>query len=101
MKRLSRTHENIVTAMRGVETKGRRHLLEIVNDIISLFFGRAMVPLRGAFDVDAVLVRSREKESLDPLLPLPAGNRIRHDHRVEMTKMRETVGVVDGRADGE
>jgi hypothetical protein len=30
-----------------------------------------------------------------------AGNYVSHDHRVEMTKMRQTVGVVDGRGDVE
>src|SRR5437588_2120863 len=95
MERLSRAHENVIAAMRGVEPKGRTHLLEITDDVIGLLFGRAMVFLGGTLDVDTVLVGAGEKESLNSLLPFLPRDCVGHDHRVQMTEMRETVCVVD------
>ena len=97
MERLSRAHENVIAAMCRVEPKGRSHLLEIINDVVSLFFWRAIVSLRGALDVDAMLVGAGEKESLNSLLPFMPRDRVGHDHGVQMAEMRKAVRVVDGR----
>src|SRR5437588_8426647 len=78
MKRLRRTHEDVITAVFGIEPKRRRHLLEIADDIIGLFFRRAIVALRGALDVDPVLVGTGKKEPLNSLLSLLTRNRFRY-----------------------
>src|SRR5437588_8923587 len=95
MKRLRRTHEDVITAVFGIEPKRRRHLLEIADDIIGLFFWRAIVALRGALDVDPVLVGAGKKERLNSLLPLLTRNCVRYDHRVEMAQVRQAVGIID------
>ena len=87
--------------MRGIQSKRGGHLREIANDIVSLFLRRAIVLLRGALDVDAVFVCAGDKESLDALLPFRSRNRIRHDHRVQMSEVRQAVGVIDGGGDVE
>src|SRR5881396_4154632 len=99
MKRLSRAHEDVVTAMLCVQTKRGCHLLEIADDIIGLFLWRAIVALRGALDVNRVLVGAGKKKRLNTPLSLLTRNRVRYDHRVEMAEMREAVGVIDGCGD--
>ena len=54
-----------------------------------------------ALDVYAVLVSSGKEISLYPALLFVAMHGIRNDHRVEVTEMRQTVGVVDGSCDVE
>src|SRR5437588_2932699 len=53
MKRLRGAHEDVVTAVFGIEPKRSSHLLEIADNIIGLFLGRAIIALRGTFDVYA------------------------------------------------
>src|SRR5205807_4845577 len=65
MKRLGRAHEDVVTAVSGIQAECGSHLLEILDNVISLFFRGAIVSLRCALDVDAVLVGAGEKEGLN------------------------------------
>src|SRR6266404_9389579 len=65
MKWLGRAHEDVVTAVCGIQAECGSHLPEIIDNVVSLFFRRAIVSLRRAFDVDAVLVSAGEKESLN------------------------------------
>src|SRR4029078_11875478 len=58
VKRLTRAHEDVVTAVCGVETKLGRHLLVVADDVIHLFLRRAAALRGGALDVDAVFVSS-------------------------------------------
>src|SRR6185436_20945719 len=58
VKRLSGPHEDIVAAVFSIKSKLGSHLLEVADDIIGLFFGRASSTLSSALDVDAVLVGS-------------------------------------------
>src|SRR5262249_25470611 len=95
MKGLSRAHENVIATVRGVQTKRRRHLGEIADDVIGLFLWGALIFLRRALDIDAVFVRPGKKKCLNSLLTLRPRNRIPHNHRVEMAEMRETVRVID------
>src|SRR5438128_3087491 len=101
VKRLGRAHEDVITAMLCVESKGGSHFFEIADHVVRLLFWRAIIFVGSTLDIDPVLVRAREKKSFNSLLTFRARNRIRHDHRIEMTKMRQTVGVVDGRGDVE
>src|SRR2546423_1685797 len=94
-----RTTENVIAAMRRIQPKRVCHLLEIANDVIGLFLRSAIVPLRGALNIDAVFVRAGEKKRLDSLLAFRARSCIRHDHRIEMAEMGKAVGVVDGGCD--
>src|SRR6185312_14257684 len=96
MKRLGRAHEDVITTMRRVETERGGHLLEIIDDKIGLFLRRSLVSFGGSFDVDAVFVSAGEKECVDALLPLLTRDRVSHQHRVEMTEVRQTVRVIDG-----
>src|SRR2546430_8916287 len=48
MKRLRRAHEDVVTTVFSIEPKRRRHLFEIADHIIGLFFRRAIIALRCA-----------------------------------------------------
>src|SRR6185436_1412938 len=89
VKGLSRAHENIEAAVRRVETKRRGHFGEVVDDVVGLFLGSASLALGGAFDVDAVFVGAGEKKCLDSLLSSLSRDRVRHDHRVEMTEVRQ------------
>jgi hypothetical protein len=43
-----------------------------------------------------VLIGSGQEKRLNSLLSFVTRNRVGHDHGVEMTKMRQTIGVVDG-----
>src|SRR5437879_5584366 len=95
MKRLRRAHEDVVTAVFSIEPKRRRHLLEIADNIIGLFFRRAIIALRCALDIYAMLIGTGKKERLNSLLSLLTRNRVRYDHRVEMAEMRQAVGVID------
>ena len=54
-----------------------------------------MVSLGGTLDVDTMLVGAGEKESLNSLLPFLPGDRVGHDHGVQMAEMRKAVRVVD------
>src|SRR6185369_15506144 len=101
MKRLGGAHEDIVAAVCGVEAKLARHLLVITDNVIGLLLRRASGLLRGALDVDAVLVGAGQEISLDTALTFCTRDRVCHDHRVEMTKVWKTVGVVDWCSDVE
>ncbi len=101
MKRLRRAHEDVVTTVFSVEPKRGSHLLEIADNVISLFFRRAIITLRCALDVDPVLIGAGKKKRLNSLLSLLTRNRVRDDHRVQMTEVRQAVGVVDRRRDVE
>src|SRR5438874_10295855 len=101
VKRIRRAHEDVIAAMRGIQTKRRRHPCEIADDVVGLFFRRPIIFLSSTFDVDAVLICAGEKESLDALLPFRSRNRVRHNHRVQVPEVRQTVGVVDGGGDVE
>src|SRR5437660_1502885 len=89
MKRLGRAHENVIAAVLGIETKRRRHLFEVANDVIGLLLRCAVVPCGRARDVYAMLVSAGKEERLNSLLTLAARNRVSHDHRIEMAEMRE------------
>jgi hypothetical protein len=95
VKRRRGTHEDVVTAMFGVETKLARHLLEVIDYVVCLLLWRSACFLSCAFDVDAVFVSARKKVGFDAALSLGARNRVSHDHRVKMTEVRQTVGVVN------
>src|SRR6185503_3241568 len=101
MKGLGGAHEDVVAAVCGIETKLARHLREITDDVISLLLRRASGFLRGAFDVDTVFVGTGQEVGLDTALALRTRDRVGHDHGVEMTEMRKTVGVVDWCSDVE
>ena len=101
VKRIRRPHEDVIAAMRSIQPKRRRHLREIADDVVGLFFRRPIIFLSSTFDVDAVLICAGEKESLDALLPFRSRNRVRHNHRVQVPEVRQTVGVVDGGGDVE
>jgi hypothetical protein len=81
--------------VRRVEAKCRGHLLEISDYVVSLFLRGAVIFLRGAFDIDAMLIGSGQEKSFDSLLSFLTGNRVRHDHRVEMPEVRQAVGVIN------
>jgi hypothetical protein len=95
MKRLGRAHEDVVTAVFGVEAKLARHSLEVTDDVVCLFLRSTSRFLRGAFDVDSVFVGSGKEVGLDAALLLCARDGVADDHSVEMTEMRQAVGVVD------
>ncbi len=95
MEWISRAHEDVVTAVFSIETEGCGHLLVIADDVVRLFLRSALVEFRGTLNVDAVFVGAGEKERLDSLLPLMTRDRISHNHRVQVTQMREAVGVID------
>src|SRR5207253_9536655 len=101
MKRLGRAHENVVSPVRAVQAKLRRHLLVVIDYVVCLLFWRAVVALGRTLDTYPVFVRTRKEERFNSLLSLVTRNCIRHDHRVEMTKMRQAVDVVDGGRDVE
>ena len=101
MKRLGGAHEDVVAAVFGIQTKLARHLLEIADDVIGLFFRRASGFLCRALDVDAVFVSAGQEISFDAMLTFSARDRVGHDHRVEMTEVRKTVGVIDWCSDVE
>src|SRR6185436_11534039 len=99
VKRVGGAHEDIETTVPGVEAKGGGHALEITNDVVSLFFGSAIISLGGALDIDAMLIRSGKKERFNSLLSFLTSDRIRHNHRVEMPEVWQAVRVIDGRGD--
>src|SRR6266850_1883692 len=101
VKRFAGAHEDVVTTMVGIQAKLRRHLLIIANHVVGLFFGSTAGLLSCTLNVDPVLVGAGKEKGFNSLLPFMSRNCVRHDHRVEMTKMRQTVGVVDGRGDVE
>src|SRR6185436_18599389 len=101
MKRLGGAHEDIVATVRSVEGKLTRHLVVITNDVVGLLFRCTAGFLRSAFDVDAVFVGAGQEVSLDAALSLRPRDRVSHDHRVEMTEMRQAVGVVNWCSDVE
>src|SRR5947207_11805533 len=100
MKRVSRAHEDVITAMLRVQTKRGCHLLEIADNIIGLFFRRTIIALRCALDIYAMLIGTGKKERLNSLLSLLTRNCVRYDHRVEMAQVRQAVGVIDWREIG-
>ena len=101
MKRVSRAHEDVITAIRCVQTERGGHLSEIADYVVGLFFGSAIVSLRRALDIDAVFVCASEKEGLNSLLPLRPRDRVGDNHRIEVTEMRQAVGVIDWSRDVE
>src|SRR5438477_10469799 len=101
MKWISRAHEDVIAAVGGIQPKRIGHLLEIADDVIGLLLRRAIVLLRRALDIDAVLVGAGEKKRFDSLLTFRTRNRVRYDHRIEMAEVRQAVSVVDGRGDVE
>src|SRR6185369_9348499 len=56
MERLGRAHEDVVTAVGGVETKLARHLFVVTDDVVRLLLRRAAGFRCSALDVDAVFV---------------------------------------------
>ncbi len=84
-----------------VQTEGRSHLLVIADNIIGLFLRRTIVAFGRALDIYAVLVGAGEKECINSLLSFVARDRVSHNHRVQVTKMRKAVGVIDWRGDVE
>src|SRR3989442_13476423 len=60
-----------------------------------------LFPYTTLFRSYPVLVGAGKEKGFNSPLPFMTGNCVRHDHRIEMTKMRQTVGVVDGRGDVE
>src|SRR6185503_2530654 len=101
VKRSSGSHEDVVAAVRGVERKLRRHPLVVIDYVISLLLRCSSGAFSRALDVYAVLVGSGKEIGLYPALLFVAMHSIRNDHRIEMTEMRQTVGVVDGSCDVE
>jgi len=101
VKRFSRAHEDVVAAMLGIQTKLRRHLLEVIDDVVRLFFGRAAGAFGCPLDVDTVLISAGKKKRLDRLLALMARDCVRHDHRIKVTEMWQAVGVVNRSRDVE
>ena len=68
VKRTRRAHEDVIAAMRGIEAELCRHLREIADYVIGLFLRGAIVPLRGALDIDAVFVSTRQEKCFNSLL---------------------------------
>src|SRR6266568_1473678 len=96
VKSLSRAHEDVVTTMPGIQPKSSGHLLEITDHVVGLLLRGAVVTRGGALDIYSVLVSAGKKEGFDSLLAFGARDRVRHDHRVQMTEMRQAVGVING-----
>src|SRR6185369_9981777 len=101
MKGKGGAHEDVVTTVRSVETKLTRHLGEIADDVIGLFLRCSARLLSGALDVNSVFVRAGQEISLDASLSFRTCDRVSHDHRVEVTEMRQAVGVIDWCSDVE
>ena len=101
MKRVSRPHEDVEATMRRVEAKRRSHSLEVANHVVGLFFRRAVISLGSALDIDAMLVRAGKKEGFDSFLSFLTGDRVGHNHRVEMPEVWQAVGVINRSGDVE
>ena len=101
MKRFGGAHENVVAAVFGVEAKLRSHALEIIDHVISLLLRRSAAAFGSALDVYTMFISAGKEIGFDSLLSLVTRNRVGHDHRVEMTEVRQAVRVIDGGGDVE
>src|SRR6266536_1051573 len=96
LKRVSSAHEDVVTTVFSIKTKGCGHFREITDDVISLLLRRSACALRSPLNINPVLVRASEEVGLEAALLFMTVHAVSHDHRVEMAKVWETVGVIDG-----
>jgi len=101
VKRLCRAHKDVVATVLAIKAKLRCHFLVVIDNVVGLFFWRAPGLLGCALDIDAVLVRARQKQRVDSSLSFCTSNSVSHDHRVKVTEMRQTVSVIDRRCDVE
>src|SRR6266853_4035186 len=95
VKRLCRSHENIVTAMGCIQAKRRRHFLVVTDAVVRLLLWRPSGSLGCALNVYSMRVCAGEEKGFDLLLPFVTRNSIRHDHGVKMTEVWKTVRVID------
>src|SRR6266498_4469833 len=101
VKRLRRSHEDVVATMGCIQAKRSSHLFVVTDDVIRLLLWRPSGSLGCALNVDSMLICAGEEEGFDPLLPFVTRHSIRHDHRVKMTEVGKTVRVIDWGCDVE
>jgi hypothetical protein len=95
VKLLGRPHENIVAAVRRIESELRKHSFQLTRNEIGLFLRCAAFTLRRSLDIDPVLIRSGQKIDVESSLLLVPVDHVGDDRRVQMAKVRQAIGVID------
>ena len=92
MTRLRRPNEIVVRNPQPVPQSAK-----LSRNLCRKLFRRAPGSFSAALNLLPVLVRPRQKPSLDPQRPLAPRNRVAHNRRVRMAQVRPRVHVVNRR----
>src|SRR5262249_38233018 len=87
---IGRSHPPVI-----LDAEVGKRFFELLDYLVDMLLDRYIAGVGGAFDVDAVLVRPRQKERIDSALAFESDQRICDQSGVNVAKMRASINVVD------